>query len=521
MAYLKGPYTKQANRPPLTTKIVSSRKLNFAARKYETDANGNPEDMDDTANRAVLTYSYGAGDGPRFVSGREFQRRETAVRNALAGLEDEGVIELTSVEIDADAPGSAKERTTYENRARGRQTKTTTIAAESYYFAEVVDTFTSSDTWTRPSGVNDATVECWGAGGGGSAAVGGGGGGAYAAAALTRLTAASYTVTVGTGAANADGGDSSFDTLVAAKGGLSGTNGGTGGQASASTGDTSYDGADGVLGSGLTAGGGGAGDSAAGSGSVGGATNGGHSDQGASGRSPAGGGGSSGVFQGTGARGEVRVTYSALVSSGYPTIVARSWGRDTISGTSHSVTLPSGIESGDLLLAFWACDSDEDGAGDHEASAGWTRLDIDTNTGIVGAVYYKIADGSDSLTITTTDGELGCFVCMRIVNAGTPESTSTNSSGTNADPPLHTPSGGSAKYLWVAAAAFDANAVLDVTAGPGGYSSLINQPQLSGAGVRLAVANFKSESSSENPGTFTSTTEQWVAFTVSVPYSAT
>jgi Type VI secretion system/phage-baseplate injector OB domain len=80
----------------------------------------------------------------------------------------------------------------------------------------VVKTFTSSTTWTCPTGVSTVKVECYGAGGGGggqdtssgSNGGGGGGGGAYSVIASQAVTATDvYTVTVaGGGAAGANNG---------------------------------------------------------------------------------------------------------------------------------------------------------------------------------------------------------------------------------------------------------------------------------------------------------------------------
>ncbi|AWA31312.1 hypothetical protein HYN48_15100 [Flavobacterium magnum] len=119
-------------------------------------------------------------------------------------------------------------------------------------------TFNSDGTFTVPAGYTyNATIHVWGAGGrggsrsGSNGAGGGGGGGAYSSSTIV-LTAGTYNVTVGTGATTdiADGEDSSFSTLVIAKGGktvgLNSATGGAGGQASAGTGTIKYSGGAGV-----------------------------------------------------------------------------------------------------------------------------------------------------------------------------------------------------------------------------------------------------------------------------------
>ncbi len=129
----------------------------------------------------------------------------------------------------------------------------------------VTETFTSTTTWTAPTGVTSVTAEVWGGGGGGggmnqsSDGGGGGGGGAYSIkAGIVVVPGTGYTVTVGgAGTGNAGctastaGGDSWFSTsgTVLAKGGSPGAcstgsppAGGAGGAAASGVGDTKFSG---------------------------------------------------------------------------------------------------------------------------------------------------------------------------------------------------------------------------------------------------------------------------------------
>ena len=208
-------------------------------------------------------------------------------------------------------------------------------------------TFQASGTFTVPAGVFNLTVECFGSGAGGgitgASGGGGGGGGAYARINSHACTPAEViTVTVPAGGAVAtDGGDAWFRSAatILAKGARAGVNGGAaqgaggaGGQAAACIGGVVIGGGAGG-GSGVAGtlngggGGGGGGDiiagaagTSAGVAGLAGSNNGGTGGTGAAGAVAAtaaavngagGGGASTGAAASAGARGEVRITYSA------------------------------------------------------------------------------------------------------------------------------------------------------------------------------------------------------------------
>lgn len=124
----------------------------------------------------------------------------------------------------------------------------------------VIQTYTSSTTWTKPAGLKYIVVEVQAAGGGGGNsststtsssgyAGAGGGGGGYAKKLIASATVgATETVTVGAGGGgNTNGGNSSFGGYVTTTGGTAGgtDNGGTGG--AGSLGDINISGGDGGM----------------------------------------------------------------------------------------------------------------------------------------------------------------------------------------------------------------------------------------------------------------------------------
>lgn len=107
---------------------------------------------------------------------------------------------------------------------------------------QIVQTFSSTTTWTCPTGVTSVKAECWGGGGTGAAGNnsvgggGGGGGGEYAAEATVAVTPGNtYTVTVGAAGANSTFvGDVTTVTANHGSNG-SGISGGAGGTGSTNT----------------------------------------------------------------------------------------------------------------------------------------------------------------------------------------------------------------------------------------------------------------------------------------------
>lgn len=140
----------------------------------------------------------------------------------------------------------------------------------------VMRIYTSTATWSKPTGLRALDVLVRGAGGGGSSSTGGGGG-ALAINTARRVSPLelpeTVLVTVGAGGTGGgDGGGSSFGDLFAAPGGTGGTGGGAGGLTFARGGDGGTSGQPGeTVTAGvvrlLAAGGGGAGSGSVGGGS--------------------------------------------------------------------------------------------------------------------------------------------------------------------------------------------------------------------------------------------------------------
>jgi len=200
-------------------------------------------------------------------------------------------------------------------------------------------------------------------------------------------------------------------------------------------------------------------------------------------------------------------------TTAFPYIVTQSTGRtSTTDTTSHSITMPTGITAGNLLICIFSVD----GAPTFTASSGWTQLgQARYSTVVTQAIFYKVAVGGDTLTITTSVAEQSSHIVLRIAGAGsTITGTPANGSSTNSNPPSHN-AGSSQKYLWVATRGGDSTIV--PTAIPTNYSSWTQYAAAGTGGASTSTATRQYEITTEDPGTWTVATEEWVCWTLAIP----
>lgn len=186
------------------------------------------------------------------------------------------------------------------------------------------------------------------------------------------------------------------------------------------------------------------------------------------------------------------------------------------SGTSHTVSLPSGIQSGELLVAFVV----DDAVGTHTWPGGWTELyDTDTDTGLqASSAAYRVADGSEgaSITVTTSTSTTTAHIVYRIGNyQGVPEvGTALESSSTTPNPPSLSPSWGSDDTLWLACAGARTTGL--ASAAPTNYSNLLAVAHTT-PGPSAMSARRERNASGEDPGTFTiPSSVTWTSQTIAI-----
>ena len=137
-------------------------------------------------------------------------------------------------------------------------------------------------------------------------------------------------------------------------------------------------------------------------------------------------------------------------------------------------------------------------------------------------VYYKIADGDDSLTLVADKATNGSAIAYQIsgMDMSAPAYANAYGYSINADPPSLTPSNGTQDYLWIVYAGIEDTTV--ASSAPSSFSSLLTQvSEIGGSSSSSAVREYQT-SSAYNPGAFTSTIANWIACTLCIsPASAT
>jgi cellulose synthase/poly-beta-1,6-N-acetylglucosamine synthase-like glycosyltransferase/CheY-like chemotaxis protein len=228
--------------------------------------------------------------------------------------------------------------------------------------------------------------------------------------------------------------------------------------------------------------------------------------------------------------------FNALPGNGsgdYPSVASTNTSNTTTVSTSHTLSLPTGISSGDLLIAML---SGYIGSGstsvDISWPSGWTEFfEEDATSGslhLAVAGAYRQANGSEgaSITVTTNVSVLAAHNAYRITGAADPSSQPpeaatanfTDSSGTTVDPPSLSPTGGAKDYLWIAVASWRRTG-RTLTGTPTNYTDTVSIDSTGYSnGLWLASVRRQLNAASEDPGVFTlsSNSERRVGVTIAV-----
>lgn len=187
----------------------------------------------------------------------------------------------------------------------------------------------------------------------------------------------------------------------------------------------------------------------------------------------------------------------------------------TFNSSTMSANAPAETEIGDLLLMFVGCDGGVTFSG---LPAGWTQEGIQSNGSVVtGAVFSKIADGSDTFDATLSASEQNTGGMFALTGANTVEvgGYSTGSSNTPNSGELVLSQERAA--VWFSFVALDNNLIADPpSALPTDFASYeIERPALSNS-ASTAVAYRIFSATSQDPGAWTTGfgSTPWAAMTV-------
>lgn len=199
--------------------------------------------------------------------------------------------------------------------------------------------------------------------------------------------------------------------------------------------------------------------------------------------------------------------------------------KDVTTGTTHTISLPSGIVSNDLLLIFWSDANTSSTA--PTTPTGWTQLYSNTsgNGNRNRTTWYKVADGSEGTTLDITAGaERSAHNAYRI-SAGTyfdspVAGAPVSANSTTQDPPSLTPGFlFNNNTLWIAATHSRGDDNTPAPTAPTNYSDLISGYTGLGNGhARMLTARRELSAASEDPDAFTvgSTDVQHAANTIAI-----
>jgi len=213
------------------------------------------------------------------------------------------------------------------------------------------------------------------------------------------------------------------------------------------------------------------------------------------------------------------------VFAAFPSVAGSATSSRASSVVDDPVTLPASVAASDLIIVFHF----SDGAATpitRTFPSPWVEIN-DTQNAAANAslgVGYLIASGGEtSVTVTKSVAERFSAIAIRISASSwhgtTPPEISTGATGTSANPnpDAVTASWGSDDNLFIALHDFDNSLGGNTTtAYPTNYASNnLESPDVSSAS-RGAIASRELAAASDDPGTFTITSDEWWAGTIVV-----
>lgn len=208
----------------------------------------------------------------------------------------------------------------------------------------------------------------------------------------------------------------------------------------------------------------------------------------------------------------------SLSWAAFPQVESEITSELTTNGTSHTVSLPATLASGNLIVVCFATDGNPTvtwpGAPDYTE---FVTIAITTQS---LHCAWKISNGGEgaSITVTTDVSEQSAHHAWEISghdSGQAPESAIANAATANPDPPNLTPTGGAKDFLWLVAGS--GNDPGTVTGFSTNYLSTGQEQTNSGtAGSTIYWQRRELNAAAEDPGTLTLTSTAWQVATIAI-----
>lgn len=211
-----------------------------------------------------------------------------------------------------------------------------------------------------------------------------------------------------------------------------------------------------------------------------------------------------------------------------PTVASTTTKVEATDVTSGSITAPATVDAGDLLIIWWAHDAL---AGTVTPPSGWTELvpdAADSASQVGGAIWVKDAAGDEggaSITWSWTTAQTYTAICARVTGWGNATladvevSTKAEGASTAPDASALTPALGSADYLWLTSEFNDSSRYASVFPYASNNVSANTAPTV-GNGLSICTTTSVPGTTLDAGAWTLTASEQWLAYTVSVPYVA-
>jgi len=197
------------------------------------------------------------------------------------------------------------------------------------------------------------------------------------------------------------------------------------------------------------------------------------------------------------------------VRAAFPIIETTSINGLESSDTEITITLPTGIVSGDLIIVSASIDGTPTTTWDSGYTEIFSEIVGSGGTGLTFESYFRRADGTEGATIvlTLSFGQGVKWACYRISGHHTtsdPEATSAEDAvgDANPNPPSHTATWGAEDNLWIALYSWDDGT--SHTSYPTDYdSNQLTESWTDSNGTGIAIATDEVNASAEDPDTAT------------------